>query len=171
MEIFSMLLTLCAGNSLVIGEFPSQRPVTQSFDVLRLNKQLSKQSRCQWFKMPSRSLWRCNDWEEKWNTKESLPSKPEIATERSMKDIYFPFVSVNIVCRVDLINHRSAWGRNPMRVFSTLTYSLFSRHDDVIKWKHFQRNWPFVRGIHRLMHKGQWRGALMFSLICAWINN
>ena len=48
------------------------------------------------------------------------------------------------------------------------------RHDDVIKWKHFPRYWPFVRGIHRSTvnspHKGQWRGALMFSLICAWIN-
>ena len=22
-------------------------------------------------------------------------------------------------------------------------------HDDVIKWKHFPRNWPFVQGIHR----------------------
>ena len=22
-------------------------------------------------------------------------------------------------------------------------------HDDVIKWKHFPRDWPFVRGIHR----------------------
>ena len=47
-------------------------------------------------------------------------------------------------------------------------------HDDVIKWKHFPRNWPFVRGIHRSPvnspHKGQWRGALMFSLICARIN-
>ena len=47
-------------------------------------------------------------------------------------------------------------------------------HDDVIKWKHFPRSWPFVRGIHRSPvdspHKGQWRGALMFSLICAWIN-
>ena len=44
-------------------------------------------------------------------------------------------------------------------------------HDDVIKWKHFPRYWPFVRGIHRSSvnspHKGQWRGALMFSLICA----
>ena len=43
-------------------------------------------------------------------------------------------------------------------------------HDDVIKWKHFPRYWPFVRGIHRSPvnspHKGQWRGALMFSLIC-----
>ena len=26
---------------------------------------------------------------------------------------------------------------------------LVSFHDDVIKWKHFPRNWPFVRGIHR----------------------
>ena len=48
-------------------------------------------------------------------------------------------------------------------------------HDDVIKWKHFPRYWPFVRGIHRSPvnspHKGQWRGALMFSLICVWINS
>ena len=48
-------------------------------------------------------------------------------------------------------------------------------HDDVIKWKHFPRNWPFVREIHRspvnCPHKGQWRGALMFSLIYAWIND
>ena len=47
-------------------------------------------------------------------------------------------------------------------------------HDDVIKWKHFPRHWPFVRGIHRWPvnspHKGQWRGALMFSVICLWIN-
>ena len=52
-------------------------------------------------------------------------------------------------------------------------------HNDVIKWKHFPRYWPFVRGIHRSPvnspHKGQWRGALKFSLICAringWVNN
>ena len=52
-------------------------------------------------------------------------------------------------------------------------------HDDVIKWKHFPRYWPFVRGIHRSLvnssHKGQWRRAFMFTLICArindWVNN
>ena len=54
-------------------------------------------------------------------------------------------------------------------------YPLLSQiHDDVIKWKHFPRYWPFVRGIHRSPvnspHKGQWRGAFVFSLICAWIN-
>ena len=38
--------------------------------------------------------------------------------------------------------------------------------------ENFPRYWPFVRGIHRSQfpHKGQWRGALMFSLICAWMN-
>ena len=30
---------------------------------------------------------------------------------------------------------------------------MFSCHDDVIKWKHFPRNWPFVRGIHRSLTK------------------
>ena len=47
-------------------------------------------------------------------------------------------------------------------------------HDDVIKWKHFPGYWPFVMRIHRwpvdCPHKGRWRGALMFSLICAWTN-
>ena len=47
-------------------------------------------------------------------------------------------------------------------------------HDDVMKWKHFSRYWPFFRGIHRSPvdshEKGQWRGALMFSLICTWTN-
>ena len=47
-------------------------------------------------------------------------------------------------------------------------------HDDVIKWKHWPRYWSFVWGIHRSPvnspHKGQWRGALVFSLICAWIH-
>ena len=47
-------------------------------------------------------------------------------------------------------------------------------HDDIIKWKHFPRYWPFVRWIHRSPvsspHQGQWRGILMFSLTCVWIN-
>ena len=45
METFSTLLTFCVGNSPVTGEFPAQRPVTRSFDVvfdLRLNKWFSK---------------------------------------------------------------------------------------------------------------------------------
>ena len=47
-------------------------------------------------------------------------------------------------------------------------------HDDVMKWKHFPRYWPFIRGIHwspvDSPHKVHLRGALIFSLICAWTN-
>ena len=49
-----------------------------------------------------------------------------------------------------------------------------SSHDDVIKWKHFRCNLPFVRGIHMSPvdspHKGLWGWALMFPLIWAWTN-
>ena len=60
MENISALLALCAVNSPVPGEFPSQRPVTRNFNVffdLLLNKRLSKQSRRRWFETSSRSLW------------------------------------------------------------------------------------------------------------------
>ena len=61
MKTFSALLAICAGNSPVPGEFPTQRPVTRSFDVyfdLRPNKSLSKQSWGWWFEMLLRPLWR-----------------------------------------------------------------------------------------------------------------
>ena len=68
-----------------------------------------------------------------------------------------------------------------MRVFSKMlrvkwhVLTLFTTfHNDVIKWKHFPHYWAFVRGIHQSPvnspHKGQWHGAFMFSLICAWTN-
>ena len=61
METFSALLAICAGNSPVPGEFPTQGPVTRSFDVffdLRLIKRLSKQLWGWWFETLSRPLWR-----------------------------------------------------------------------------------------------------------------
>ena len=60
METFSSLPAMCAGNSPVPGEFPSQRPVTRTFDVYfdqRLNKRLSKQSWGWWFETLSSPLW------------------------------------------------------------------------------------------------------------------
>ena len=66
METFPALLAFCAGNSPVPGEFPTQMPVTRSFDVffdLRLNKRLSKQPWGWWFETLSWPLWRqCNVW-------------------------------------------------------------------------------------------------------------
>ena len=68
------------------------------------------------------------------------------------------------------LNQRKGWMIYPTQI--VWCHPCF--HDDVIKWKHFPRYWPFVRGTHRppvnLPHKGQWRGALMFSLICVWIS-
>ena len=78
---------------------------------------------------------------------------------------------VNMIYADDLApNMRQAiYKHNAFCVITT------KKHDDVIKWKHFPRNWPFVWGIHRSPvnspHKGQWRGALIFSLICVWIND
>ena len=65
METFSALLAICAGNSPASGEFPTQRPVTRSFEVffdLRPNKRLSKQCWGWWFGTPSSPLRRhCNE--------------------------------------------------------------------------------------------------------------
>ena len=55
---------------------------------------------------------------------------------------------------------------------------LLIRSMHVSWWRHqmetFPHYWPFVQGIHRSpmnsSHKGQWRGHLIFSLICAWTN-
>ena len=64
METYSALLAICAGNSPVPGEFPAQRPVTESFDVyfdLSRNKPFSKQWWGWWFERLSCPLWRhCN---------------------------------------------------------------------------------------------------------------
>ena len=74
METFSALMALCAENSLVTGEFSSERPVRQTFSCFlwsRLIKQC-KQSRRRWFQTPSRSLW-CHGNETPWSySKEDL---------------------------------------------------------------------------------------------------
>ena len=76
-----------------------------------------------------------------------------------------------IACVTKLHTHISSlenWGINISLFYLHLEY------DDVIKWNHFLRYCPFVQGIRRWPvnspHKGQWRGAFMFSLICAWTN-
>ena len=63
-NIFRVTCPLC-GEFTGPGEFPTQRPVTRSFNVffdLRLNKRLSKQPWGWWFETPSWSLWpHCNE--------------------------------------------------------------------------------------------------------------
>ena len=83
----------------------------------------------------------------------SFGQLPKVLSTLSSIDILLPSSSCNI-------QEEMVWGA--------------WRHDDVIKWKHFPRYWPSVCAIHRSpvnsLHTGQWRRALMFSLICARIN-
>ena len=80
------------------------------------------------------------------------------------------------ITKVTLQLHKTAYY---VRLSGIQYWCINLMPDDVIKWKHFPRYWPFVRGIHRspvnYPHKGQWRGVLMFSLICTringWVNN
>ena len=70
METFSAILAICAGNSPVTGEFPTQSPVTRSFGVvfdLRLKKRLRKQSWGWWFETPSHPSWRHCNRQQSWH--------------------------------------------------------------------------------------------------------
>ena len=81
-------------------------------------------------------------------------------------------VTLTNISRYNLLIHNKTRQYKAWATFMGCT--LREWHDDVIKWKHFLRYWPFARGIYwspvNCPHKGQWCGALMFSLICAWIN-
>ena len=66
---------------------------------------------------------------------------------------------------------RPSWGGQGVSRRKAVYWLYLVAHDDVIKWKHFPRYWPFHRSPVNSPRKGQWRGALMFSLICVWINS
>ena len=88
----------------------------------------------------------------------------------------FVVISSTVSCRYD--DGRQSCQNDDLllsvHILSYIIHLIIPMHGDVIKWKHFPRYWPFVWGIHRSPvnspHKGQWRGALMFSFICDWIN-
>ena len=93
---------------------------------------------------------------------------------------FFPQYGKN----VDVTNFNSDANADNMHPSDPTTGMIAGNyHDDVIKWKHLPRYWPLEQGIHRSPvnppppppHKSQWRGALMFSLICArlngWVNS
>ena len=71
-NIFRVTGPLC-GEFTGHGEFPTQRPVTRSFDVffdMRLNKRLSKRPWGWWIDTPSWALWRhCNVHSEMNNSR------------------------------------------------------------------------------------------------------
>ena len=103
MEAFSALLAIRAGNSPVPGEFPTQRPVTRSFDVFfdqRLNKRLSKQSWGWWFETLWCPLWRHrNDLRAHWKLK-TYTSNPSGSENRIFRENgSIPRLLMTISCR------------------------------------------------------------------------
>ena len=92
-KLFSALLALRAGNSPVTGEYPSQRPVTRSFDVFfdqLLYKQLSKQSSFWWFETPSRPLSRhCNGFD---NQNDGIFPKMHLNVSYAVYHVFTPEV-------------------------------------------------------------------------------
>ena len=74
-------------------------------------------------------------------------------------------------CGVIALGHH--WIRYWYLLPVSVWHHVIIRHDDVIKWN-INALLVLCAGIHRSPvnspHKGQWRRALMFSLICSWIN-
>ena len=106
-----------------------------------------------------------------WPSKTSISFVPEKTKSQSCS-LRFE-IHIAAVCIRQTIANYLVSGTDRIRCHS-LSDNMWPQQDDVIKWKHFPRYWPFVRGTHRSPmispHKGQWRGTLIFSLICAWIN-
>ena len=77
----------------------------------------------------------------------------------------FPFDDVIMYIAVMSDEHHGMSNHQKPKIVCLAVCSVH-QHADVIKWKHFPRNCPFVRGIHRSpvnsLHKGQWCGAFMF---------
>ena len=78
-----------------------------------------------------------------------------------------PFQDAITHCTANFLNHI-----NLNLYLCSMISSIW--HDDVIKWKHFPRYWPFVRGIHRSPvnspHKKASDAEPFWFFICAWIN-
>ena len=101
-NIFRVTGPLC-GEFTGPGEFPTQRPVTRSFDVLfdlRLNKRLSKQPWGWWFETPSWSLWRQRNVSACWPFVPGINRSPVTTAEsrthnnRSMDQLkLWPFLT------------------------------------------------------------------------------
>ena len=149
MEIFSASLAICAGNSPVPGEFPSQRPVTRSFDVLF-------------------DLHRINGWV---NNGEA----GDLRRHRAHYDVIVMVLSHPsgssddaMRCYICLSYH---WFK---QLFITLSHDDVIKWKHFPLYWSFGK-WKIHRSPVDSPHKDQWCGALMFSLIWActngWANN
>ena len=129
METFSALLALCAWNSPVSGDFPTQRPVTRSFvsSDLHLIKRLSKHSRGWWFETLSHSLCRhCNDHRYYYCYHHNVQPIYYPSHHHCYNYIPYHFIGINIII---VIHWRNRDGTNicyglGLRQFQTILHQL-----------------------------------------------
>ena len=127
---------------------------------------------------------RCKSWDYNFLTFHISVLRTRTLSVLSCTDIHVvkldcsPCGNIFLVTTTVIFLFASSHTCDNVHIHRCLCYSCriteVPNHDDVIKWKHFPRYWPFVRGIHRWPmnspQKGQWCEALMLSLISAWIN-
>ena len=96
MKTFSALLTLCAGNSSVTGEFLSHRPVTRSFDV-------SFDLALQWDWLLGQLQWNCSQLNQMETFSALLAlceGKPPVTSKRSITPSFDVFFDVRLSKRL-----------------------------------------------------------------------
>ena len=179
METLSALLAICARDSPVIGEFPSQRPETRSFDVfldLRPNKRVNNREAGDLRRHRAHHDVTAMMMKTKWSMKHCKWNEMWAFSEGDIEDYW------GVTKGRPAVHQNWTTNKEPSALVSSDWYLLKNRgstfttlHDDVIKWKHFPRYWPchlygkFTDHTHTHTHKGQWCGGLMFPLICAWM--
>ena len=82
------------------------------------------------------------------------PDKQVWITDKKWYIQQFPYMIVEnnsyFVIKIFLMNVLCNWVQKLQKLYTYIERdSILVYHDDVIKWKHFPRNWPFVRIIHR----------------------
>ena len=107
METCSALRAICVGNSLVTGEFPSQRPVTWNFDAF-FYLRLIKQSSAWWFETPSCPLWHHSNKDCLFNS---------VLRHKKKAPYHCPFVRGNIARSVADSSHKGVEMRKRFSVF------------------------------------------------------
>ena len=127
---FSRYWALCTGsNPPVNGGFPSQRPVTRSFEVffdLRLIKRLGKQSRRRWFSIIGVS----GLWVDLQSGGDLVSQTSKVRILSSAKQLVG---MVSLKTRGFLMNHCSTW--RPIinvHVFCFICEELFSNFGEII---------------------------------------
>ena len=155
------------------------------FDLL-MNKRLSKQSRHRWIETPSRSLWRYrndigtapfpyNITPACWiDCRKHIPCLSCIANTMDANGLATQGARTSVAMILARISRNipfsstgcfmyleSMWGPSLMAIVGMCMMTSSNGNISALL--------AICAG--NSPHKGQWRGALMFSLICAWINS